>query len=573
MVDGGAGAGPRRMTKHVFYSWQSDLDPGVTRNLILRTLERAAGALKTDLEIDEADRDLAVDRDTKDVAGTPAVAETILGKIDAAAVFVADLSYVARRENGHGVPNPNVLFEYGWAAKSLGRPCVIAVMNTAFGDPKTAPLPFDLQHLRWPIAFHCPADADLATRTQAKADLTKALTAALKAVLTAEAGAGKAAALSEPHPHDVELLARVRGVLDQPLRTFLHEHNFGAPFRFDHLERLQEMNATWLGAGFEFDDEALQAEFAKVRALIADLCALVVERIYAMDRNPEVGSPKTRMDEGHGYQPETLKAIKAMNDAATNLSAGIDQFDRLSRKRIRIAVKEQAGDAAAAERAGLAEEALQRLAFDHVRGAFPSLVSRPRATLRLVPFAALDGVPPPARDVVQVLRRHAPAKVGDGQLDSDEHQWWLSAPTRRIDALPNPEGPWRLRISGGGLLEFQWCLAASDDGEQEVSLPGRRLEASVAENLRRLLDCAQDLGLDGEGLASLGFEGVANLRLLGPEREGRQLGRPDLALPVVRLPLLSKGRDDDLQAGLGVVWRLAGWPEGSPFASEVVELG
>jgi hypothetical protein len=562
------------MTKHVFYSWQSDLDPGVTRNLILRSLERAVGALKTDLEIDEADRDLAVDRDTKDVAGTPAVAETILGKIDAAAVFVADLSYVALRENGHGVPNPNVLFEYGWAARSLGRPCMIAVMNTAFGDPKTAPLPFDLQHLRWPIAFHCPADADVATRTQAKADLTRTLTAALKAVLTdAAAGAGKAAEASDPHPHDVELLARVRGILDQPLRTFLHEHSFGTPFRFDRLARLQEMNATWVGAGFEFDDEVLQAEFAKVRALIADLCSLVIERIYATDRNPDVGSPKTRMDEQHGYQPETLKAIKAMNDAATNLSAGIDQFDRLSRKRIRIAINEQARDVDVAENVGLAEEALQRLAFDHVRGAFPTVVARPRATLRLVPFAALGAAPPVARDAVQVLRRHSPATVGDGQLDSDEHQWWLSAPARRIDALPNPEGPWRLRMSGGGLLEFQWLLTAPQDGEEEVSLPGRRLEASVAENLRRLLDCAQDLGLDGPGLAALSFEGVATLRLQGPEREGRPLGRPDVALPAVRLPMLSQALDDDLQAGLDAVWRLAGWPEGSPFASEVVELG
>jgi hypothetical protein len=94
-----------------------------------------------------------MDKDTFHVPGSPAIAETIYGKIDRAAVFLSDLTYVAVRPNGGGIPNPNVLIEHGWALKSLSSRRVISVMNIALGDPDQHELPFDLRHVRRPILY------------------------------------------------------------------------------------------------------------------------------------------------------------------------------------------------------------------------------------------------------------------------------------------------------------------------------------------------------------------------------------------------------------------------------------
>jgi hypothetical protein len=148
-----------------------------------------------DADIEEADReddealsrpssgDLAVDTDTKGIGGSPPIVETIFKKIDAAAIFVADLTFVGSRMSGNRVPNPNVLLEYGWALKRLGYGRIISVMNTEFGNPRDERLPFDLEHLRHPLQYRCSIDADEDTRREARRALSKNLESAIKAVV------------------------------------------------------------------------------------------------------------------------------------------------------------------------------------------------------------------------------------------------------------------------------------------------------------------------------------------------------------------------------------------------------
>ena len=76
----------------VFYSWQSDLDNRVTRQLIRDALEAAIEQVAQDLQLDDAPR---LDQDTQGVPGTPEVAATILQKIEQCRVIVADVSMVA----------------------------------------------------------------------------------------------------------------------------------------------------------------------------------------------------------------------------------------------------------------------------------------------------------------------------------------------------------------------------------------------------------------------------------------------------------------------------------------------
>jgi hypothetical protein len=171
------------MATTVFFSWQADAPTGTGRNFLRKALEDACKAIASDATLDEPQRDLTVDSDTQGVAGHPRIVDTIFKKIDAARVFVADLTLVAKREDGGASPNPNVLIEYGWALKSLTHQKIICVMNTAHGDPSGDALPFDLRHLRWPLCYELAGDDTAEVRAEQRKKLTKDLTEAIRACL------------------------------------------------------------------------------------------------------------------------------------------------------------------------------------------------------------------------------------------------------------------------------------------------------------------------------------------------------------------------------------------------------
>jgi len=176
------------MTIGIFFSWQADRSTLVCRNLQERALERAIDSIGQAADVQNANReDFVLDRDTKDVPGSPPVAATIFAKIDAAAVFVPDFTFVGSRADGRATPNPNVLIEYGWALKSLGYPRIVPIMNTAYGGSLETDLPFDLRHHRHPIKYHCPEDADEATRKLVRNQLAKDLSTAIALIVSSHA--------------------------------------------------------------------------------------------------------------------------------------------------------------------------------------------------------------------------------------------------------------------------------------------------------------------------------------------------------------------------------------------------
>src|SRR5664280_15011 len=152
----------KRLT--VFYSWQSDTPSNLNRNFIEKAIQEALKRLHSDATLENALRDATVelDKDTKGVAGSPPIAETILKKIEECAVFVADLTFVGESlkqltdpaEKSRLFPNPNVLIEHGFALKCHWHSALVGVMNIAYGKPDAESLPFDLRHLRWPITYH-----------------------------------------------------------------------------------------------------------------------------------------------------------------------------------------------------------------------------------------------------------------------------------------------------------------------------------------------------------------------------------------------------------------------------------
>lgn len=171
------------MASTVFFSWQSDTPGREGRNFLEQALTKALFQLAEDGQLEEAARDLELDKDTKDVSGSPPIVETIFGKIDRALAVVCDVTFITDRGDGRMSPNPNVLIEYGWALKSRGHARVITVMNEAFGPASETSLPFDMRHLRWPIRYSLPSGASSDEKAVALKAVTRSLVQALVPVL------------------------------------------------------------------------------------------------------------------------------------------------------------------------------------------------------------------------------------------------------------------------------------------------------------------------------------------------------------------------------------------------------
>lgn len=133
-------------------------------------LKDAIGNLKQAPDIEEPNaretrEGIHLDHDVKDVPGSPDLARTILVKIDAARVVVADVTIVGKTE-GQGVAagkkliNSNVAIELGYAYRSRGDENVLLVLNAHYGAHED--LPFDLRHKGGAVVFNLPPDADKA---------------------------------------------------------------------------------------------------------------------------------------------------------------------------------------------------------------------------------------------------------------------------------------------------------------------------------------------------------------------------------------------------------------------------
>lgn len=177
------------MQRTVFYSWQSDLPNSTNRGLISSALEECA----KNLEKKTGEPVIYIDRDTRGVAGSPDIAQTIFDKIASADLFVADVTIVgkidrprpkstgtvgSKRRKRRPTPNPNVLIELGFAISRLGHKRIILVKNETYGTPDE--LPFDLLKKRL-TSYSLAPDAE--NKATARHDLSKRLEAQILEML------------------------------------------------------------------------------------------------------------------------------------------------------------------------------------------------------------------------------------------------------------------------------------------------------------------------------------------------------------------------------------------------------
>jgi hypothetical protein len=146
----------------IFYSWQSDLPE--TRAFIGDALRKSAKDINNSEDITTP---LRVDHDTNQVAGWPEITSTILDKIEKCDIFVADITPITSHETGSRVcPNPNVLFELGYAlATGMRRTRIICVVNTFhIPDQNINHLPFDIRGSR-PLQYSLAPKVDRGVRS------------------------------------------------------------------------------------------------------------------------------------------------------------------------------------------------------------------------------------------------------------------------------------------------------------------------------------------------------------------------------------------------------------------------
>lgn len=128
---------------NIFYSWQSDLNLRNNKNFIEECIKTAIN------EFNKENKhlvDFTLDKDTSGEPGNPEIINIILNKIDNSRMFICDLSIINSDYHGRKTPNPNVVFELGYAIRSLGWEKIICIVNQEFGMAED--LPFDIKHRR-----------------------------------------------------------------------------------------------------------------------------------------------------------------------------------------------------------------------------------------------------------------------------------------------------------------------------------------------------------------------------------------------------------------------------------------
>ncbi|MBN1908423.1 MAG: hypothetical protein JW818_01675 [Pirellulales bacterium] len=170
----------------VFYSWQDDQPNETCRYFIRGAAQKAVHRIASESIVQESPR---LDHDTKGQSGIPGIADTIFSKIEKAAVFLGDVTFVGKTKVLTGtvkekmLPNPNVLVELGYAARSIGWERIVCVFNDFYGSIDDQI--FNLKHRRNPICYRLGPD-EKNSIVQQRDCLSARIEEAIRSVLRAE---------------------------------------------------------------------------------------------------------------------------------------------------------------------------------------------------------------------------------------------------------------------------------------------------------------------------------------------------------------------------------------------------
>lgn len=137
-----------KKTFTIFYSWQMDTPKKENYCYIMDTLKKIQKDIKSLLDVS-----IDISTDSRGENGSNSIDVTILNKISNSDIFIADITPTStiKNINEEGdvkkmkmIPNPNVMYELGYAVNSLGWNRVILVWNDKYGNKDFAP--FDIRN-------------------------------------------------------------------------------------------------------------------------------------------------------------------------------------------------------------------------------------------------------------------------------------------------------------------------------------------------------------------------------------------------------------------------------------------
>lgn len=127
----------------VFYSWMSDRPKEQNIKLIRKVLSEDCKRLEKKLGVK-----IKIDSDSRGEDGSKSIDENVLKKISSCDLFVGDITPIFPKVSwkwwAKPTPNPNVMYELGFAVSSLGWNRCIMVWNSKYGDLSKAP--FDIRN-------------------------------------------------------------------------------------------------------------------------------------------------------------------------------------------------------------------------------------------------------------------------------------------------------------------------------------------------------------------------------------------------------------------------------------------
>ncbi len=162
----------------VFYSWQSDL-PDNTNRQAIRSALRAASSI---VEEENSGIRLILDEATRGESGSPNIPATILDKIRSSDAFVCDITTIntSAPEDLRRTPNPNVIFELGYAVAHLGWGRIVMLFNEDMGEfPKDTPFDID-RHRASPYSLSLNDPKNKSNRNKLNSLVTESIQAIVK---------------------------------------------------------------------------------------------------------------------------------------------------------------------------------------------------------------------------------------------------------------------------------------------------------------------------------------------------------------------------------------------------------
>lgn len=205
---------------NIFYSWQSDLNKKANNHFIKECIEKAIKELKKEEVATIIPR---LDKDTKGITGSPRITDTILSKIDASHLFISDISIINSNWSNRIfkkrlTPNPNVLFELGYALNRLTWDRMICLNNDAFSNIKD--MPFDLQQNRISqYNFNGKSKKD-----EAKKHLTELLKVAIRDIIEKFDTLSEKEHQKNKHQHDIRVFQGLDAIINDTYLLDLLQH-------------------------------------------------------------------------------------------------------------------------------------------------------------------------------------------------------------------------------------------------------------------------------------------------------------------------------------------------------------